>query len=77
MIVEDDSVIADAIELILSHAGYYLLHVQTIEAALNGLNYVQIDAVLLIPNGDGTRLSRLISKNHVPSKINFVFHNSY
>jgi DNA-binding response OmpR family regulator len=39
LIVEDDPVIADAIGMILTQAGYYHVHARTIEAALSALNY--------------------------------------
>jgi len=80
LIVEDDPVIADAIGMILTQAGYYHVHARTIEAALSELNYSQVDAVLLdlnLPDGDGTRLARLIRKNHVPAPILVVSGNSH
>lgn len=49
--------------MILSQAGYYWVRVRTIEAALNELNFNQIDAVLLapnLPNADGMSLQRII-----------------
>ena len=80
LIVEDDLVIADAIGMILTQAGYCHVHAPTVEAALSELNYSQVDAVLLdlnLPDGDGTRLARLIRKNHVPAPILVVSGNSH
>ena len=39
LIVEDDTVIADAIGITLSQAGYHHVHNKTIEGALNELNH--------------------------------------
>ena len=47
LIVEDDTVIADAIGITLSQAGYHHVHAKTIEEALNELNHSHVDAVLL------------------------------
>lgn len=47
LIVEDDTVIADAIGITLSQAGYHHVHAKTIEEALNELNHNHVDAVLL------------------------------
>ena len=80
LIVEDDPVVADAIGMILTQAGYYHVHARTIEAALRELNYSQVDAVLLdlnLPNGDETRLAQLIRKNHVPAPILVASGNSH
>ena len=79
LIVEDDSMIADAIGITLSQAGYHHVHAQTIEGALNELEHNQVDAVLLdinLPDGDGTRLTRLIRKSHMPVPILVISGNS-
>ena len=79
LIVEDDSVIADAIGITLSQAGYYHSHVRTIEDALHEVNSRPVDAVLLdinLPDGDGTRLTRLIRKSHMPTPILVISGNS-
>ena len=75
LIVEDDPVMADAIEMTLRDSGYYSLIAQTKESALCELKYNQIDGVLLdlnLPDGDGNRLARLIRarhKSHIPILI--------
>ena len=72
LIVEYDTVIADAIGITLSQAGYHHVHNKTIEGALNELNHNRVDAVLLdinLPDGDGTRLIRLIRKSYLPAPI--------
>ncbi len=72
LIVEDDTVIADAIGITLSQAGYHHVHTKTIEEALNELNHNHVDAVLLdinLPDGDGTRLTRLIRKSYLPPRF--------
>lgn len=79
LIVEDDTVIADAIGITLSQAGYHYIHTRTIEGALNEINHNQIDAVLLdinLPDGDGTRLTRLIRKSQLPAPILVISGNS-
>ena len=79
LIVEDDTVIADAIGITLSQAGYHHVHTKTIEEALNELNHNHVDAVLLdinLPDGDGTRLTRLIRKSYLPAPILVISGNS-
>ena len=79
LIVEDDSMIADAIGITLSQAGYHHVHAQTIEGALNELEHAQVDAVLLdinLPDGDSTRLTRLIRKSHMPAPLLVISGNS-
>ena len=79
LIVEDDAVIADAIGITLSQAGYHHVHTKTIEEALNELNHNHVDAVLLdinLPDGDGTRLTRLIRKSYLPAPILVISGNS-
>ena len=70
LIVEDDAVIADAIGITLSQAGYHHVQTKNIEEALNELSHNHIDAVLLdiyLSDGDGTRLTRLIRKSYLPA----------
>ena len=79
LIVEDDTVIADAIGITLSQAGYHHVRTKTIEEALNELNHNHVDAVLLdinLPDGDGTRLTRLIRKSYLPAPILVISGNS-
>ena len=79
LIVEDDTVIADAIGITLSQAGYHHVHTKTIEEALNELNHNHVDAVLLdinLSDGDGTRLTRLIRKSYLPAPILVISGNS-
>ncbi len=79
LIVEDDTVIADAIGITLSQAGYHHMHAKSIEEALNELGHNHVDAVLLdinLPDGDGTRLTRLIRKSHLPAPILVISENS-
>ena len=79
LIVEDDTVIADAIGITLSQAGYHHVHTKTIEEALNELSHSHTDAVLLdinLPDGDGTRLTRLTRKSYLPAPILVISGNS-
>ena len=79
IVVEDDPIVADVLGTKLDEAGYFKTTANTIEAALFELRHNQIDAVLLdlnLPDGDGTRLARLIRKNHMPVPILVVSGNS-
>ena len=79
LIVEDDPVVADVLGMTLEEAGYFQSTAHTIEAALAELKHNDIDAVLLdinLPDGDGTRLARLIRKNHLPVPILVVSGNA-
>ena len=72
LVVEDDPIVADILGMTLEEAGYFKTTANTIETALFELKHNQIDAVLLdlnLPDGDGTRLARLIRKNHMPVPI--------
>ena len=63
LIVEDDPIVADAVAMTLEQAGYFTVPSTTIQEALEEISINEIDAVLLdlkLPNGDGTRLARLI-----------------
>ncbi|MGB2295011.1 MAG: response regulator transcription factor [Candidatus Puniceispirillum sp.] len=79
LIVEDDPVIADVIGMTLEEAGHFSTVAHTIEASLAELRHNRIDAVLLdinLPDGNGTRLARLIRKHHLPMPILVVSGNS-
>ena len=72
LVVEDDPIVADVLGMTLEEAGYFKTTADSIESALFELKHNQIDAVLLdlnLPNGNGTRLARLIRKNHMPVPI--------
>lgn len=63
LLVEDDPIVADAVSMTLEQAGYFTVASTTIHDALEELSLNEIDAVLLdlkLPDGDGTRLARLI-----------------
>ena len=78
-VVENDPTVADVLGMTLEEAGYFKTTANTIETALFELKHNQIDAVLLdinLPDGDGTRLARLIRKNHMPVPILVVSGNS-
>ena len=79
LFVEDDPIVADVLGMTLEEAGYFKTTADSIESALFELKHNQIDAVLLdlnLPDGDGTRLARLIRKNHMPVPILLVSGNS-
>lgn len=79
LIVEDDPVVADVLGMTLEEAGHFQSTAHTIEAAMAELKHNEIDAVLLdinLPDGDGTRLARLIRKNHLPMPILVVSGNA-
>ena len=72
LVAEDDPIVADFLGMTLEEAGYFKNTADSIESALVELKHNQIDAVLLdlnLPDGDGTRLARLIRKNHMPVPI--------
>ena len=63
LLVEDDPIVTDAVSMTLEQAGYFTVASTTIHDALEELSLNEIDAVLLdlkLPDGDGTRLARLI-----------------
>ena len=71
-VVEDGSIVADVLGMTLEVTGCFKITADTIETALFELKHNQIGAVLLDPNlpgGDGTRLTRLIYKNHMPVQM--------
>ena len=79
LIVEDDPVVADVLGMTLEEAGHFQSTAHNIETALAELKHNAIDAVLLdinLPDGDGTRLARLIRKNHMPLPILVVSGNA-
>ena len=72
LVVEDDPSVADVHGMTLEETGYFKTSADTKESALFELTHNQIDAVLLdlnLTDGDGTRLARLIRKNHMPVPI--------
>ena len=79
LIVEADPVVADVLGMTLEEAGHFQSTAHNIETALAELKHNAIDVVLLdinLPDGDGTRLARLIRKNHVPVPILVVSGNA-
>ena len=79
LIVEDDPVVADVLGMTLEEAGHFQSTAHNIETALAELKHNNVDAVLLdlnLPDGDGTRLARLIRKNHIPVPILVVSGNA-
>jgi two-component system cell cycle response regulator CtrA len=79
LIVEDDPIVADVLGMTLEEAGHFQSTAHNIETALAELKLNTIDAVLLdlnLPDGDGTRLARLIRKNHMPLPILVVSGNA-
>ena len=79
LIVEDDPVVADVLGMTLEEAGHFQTTVHNIETALAELKHNAIDVVLLdidLPDGDGTRLARLIRKNYMPGPILVVSGNA-
>ena len=79
LIVEDDSIITDALTLILKGGGYNSFQASDINSALNEMKYSTVDGVILdlnLPDGDGTRLVRLIRKIYIPVPILVVSGNS-
>ena len=75
LVAEDDPIVADILCMASQEAGYFKTTANTIETALFELIHNQIDAVLPdinLPDGDGTRLTRLIRNNHIPVPILFL-----
>ncbi|MDA0801519.1 MAG: response regulator [Proteobacteria bacterium] len=67
LIVENDPIVADVLGMALEEAGHFKTTANTIETALSELKYNRIHAILLdlnLPDGDGTRLARLVRKNY-------------
>lgn len=78
LIVEDDVIIADTIRMTLSQSGHHSIHAMTIEHALTEIAHAEFDAVLLdinLPDGDGTRLTRMIRRGKNPAPILVVSGN--
>ena len=72
LVVEDDPIVADAVAMTLEQAGYFIVPSSTIHEALEEISINEIDAVLLdlkLPDGDGTRLARLIRAKKVLKNI--------
>ena len=79
LIVEDDPIVADVLGMTLEEAGHFKTTANTIETALLELKHSRIDAILLdlnLPDGDGTRLARLVRKNHMIVPILVISGNS-
>ena len=79
LVVEDDTVVADVLGMTFEEAGHFPSIAHTIEVVLAEFRQNDIDAVLLdinLPDGDGTRLARLIRKNHLPIPIRVVSGNA-
>ena len=79
LVVGDDPFVAVIPGMILQEAGYFKTTANTSETVLFELKHSQIDAVLPninLPDEDGTRLARLIRKNHMPAPILVVSGNS-
>ena len=79
LIVEDDPVVADVLVMTLEEAGHFQSTAHNIETALAELKHNTVDAVVLdinLPDGDGTRLARLIRKNHMSLPILVVSGNA-
>jgi two-component system cell cycle response regulator CtrA len=79
LVVEDGPIVADVLGMTLKETGYFKTTADTVESALFEFKHNQIDAVSLdlnLPDGDGTRLARLIRKNHMPVPILVVSGNS-
>ena len=79
LVVKDDPIVADVLGMTLEEAGHFKTTANTIETALSELKHNQIDAILLdlnLPDGDGTRLARLVRKNHILVPILVISGNS-
>ena len=79
LIVEDDPIVADVLGMILEEAGHFKTTANTIETALSELKHNRIGEILLdlnLPDGDGTRLARLVRKNHILVPILVISGNS-
>ena len=79
LIVEDDPIVADVLGMTLEEAGHFKTTANTIETTLLELKHSRIDAILLdlnLPDGDGTRLARLVRKNHMLVPILVISGNS-
>ena len=79
LIVEDDPIVAEVLGMTLEDAGHFKTTVHTIGSALSELKHSRIDAILLdinLPDGDGTRLARLVRKNHMLVPILVISGNS-
>ena len=78
-IVEDDQIVGDVLGMASEEAGHFKTTANTIETALSEFLYNRIDAILLdlnLPDGDGTRLARLVRKNLILVPILVISGNS-
>ena len=79
LIVEDDPIVADVLGITLEEAGHFKTTANTIETALLELKHSRIDAIPLdlnLPDDEGTRLARLVRKNHMLVRILVISGNS-
>ncbi len=79
LIVEDDQIVVDVLGMASEEAGHFKTTANTIETALSELKHNRIDAILLdlnLPDGDGTRLARLVRKNLILVPILVISGNS-
>lgn len=79
LVVEDDPIVADVLGITLEEAGHFTTTANTIETAQAELKHNRVDAILLdldLTDGDGTRLARLIRKNHSLVPILVISGNS-
>ena len=79
LVFEDDLIVDNVLGMTLEETGYFKTTSDTMESALFELNHNLIDAILLDLNSsdsDGTRLARLVRKNHMPVTILVVSGNS-
>ena len=79
LIVEDDPIVADVLGMTSQEAGHFKTTANTIETALSELKHNRVDGILLdlnLPDGDGTRLARLVRKNHILVPILVISGNS-
>ena len=79
LIVEDDQIVVDVLGMASEEAGHFKTTANIIETALSELKHNRIDAILLdlnLPDGDGTRLARLVRKNLILVPILVISGNS-
>ena len=79
LIVEHDPIVADVLGMTLEEVGHFKTTANTIERVLSELKHNRIDAILPdlnLSDGDGTRLARLVRKNHILVPILVISGNS-